>query len=392
MDIYDKLGASATKGEVLSAIKNESKGLYPNAFCKIMQDPFDKDYAMLIHADGAGTKSLIAYLHYKENKDASAFKNPAQDSVVMNVDDMACVGAVDNLVISNTIDRNAHRISGAAIEQIILGYSEFIKNLNKLGINLISGGGETADVGDIVTTCTINSTFFTRLKKSKLITFEKVKAGNVIVGLSSFGKASYEDKENSGIGSNGLTAARHLLLKGAYAKKYPEIQSETIKGEGYIGKYSINDKLPNSNMTIGEALMSPTRTYLPIIKELVDNNFQIINGIVHNTGGALTKSSKHGDNLHYIKDNLFAPPAIFKAIYERGAISLKEMFKVFNMGQRMEIYVAKENAQTVINAANKYGVEAKIIGRIEKHDGRGYKVSVCYEGQTYEYFHEKEQA
>jgi len=384
---YEKLGASATKEQVSAAIKNESKGLYPNAFCKILQDPFDKDYAMIIHADGAGTKSILAYLYYKETGNAEYFKNPAQDSMVMNTDDMACVGAVDNLVMSNSIDRNMHRVCGEAIKHIIGGYSDFAKTLGKHGINVISGGGETGDCGDIISTVIINSTFFARLPKNKLITFEKVKPDDVIVGLASFGRAIYETKENSGMGSNGLTLARHATLKKDYAKKYPEIQSSTLKGIGYSGKYSLDDKLPESKLTVGEALMSPTRTYLPVIKELVETNFDAIHGIVHNTGGGLTKSAKHGNGLHYIKDNLFGTPAIFKAIQQSGKIETAEMFKVFNMGHRMEIYTSAKHAQKIIDTAKKYSVEAKVIGRIEKSKDEKNHVTVIHEGASCSYSH-----
>lgn len=363
---YEKMGASATKEEVHAAIKNQDKGIFPNAFVKVLQDQSDKDTALIIHADGAGTKSLLAYLYYKETGDASYYKNSSQDSAVMNLDDMACAGAVNNIIMSNTIDRNTARIGGDAIKQIIEGYSDFTNTLAKHGVNVLNGGGETADVGDVVSTAVINSTCFARLKKSDVISFDKVSAGDVIVGLSSSGKAVYETKENSGIGSNGLTAARHALLKKDYAIKYPEICCSTLKDSGYNGKYAITDKLPNSTMTVGEALISPSRTYVPVINKLLKETPEIIHGIVHNTGGGLVKSANFGKSLHYIKDNLFETPAIFKAIQESGKMEQKEMFKVFNMGHRMEIYAKAENAAKIIAAAEEYNIEAKIIGRIEK--------------------------
>lgn len=383
-DFYDKMGASATKEQVHNAIKNLDKGIFPNAFCKILQDPADKDYAMIIHADGAGTKVLIAYLYYLQTGDASYFTNPAIDSVVMNIDDMACVGVVDNIVLSNTIDRNAHKINGDIVSSMIKGYDDFLQMLKKQGINIIDGGGETADVGDLVSTVTMNSTCFARLPKSKIISFDKVCAGNVIVGLASFGKANYETKENSGIGSNGFTAARHALLKKEYAKKYPQIVNASIADVGYQGKYALDDKLPNSSMTIGEALLSPTRTYVPVLKDLLTNNFEIVNGIIHNTGGGLTKSQKFGKGLHFVKDNLFVAPPIFDAIFASGKLEQKEMYKVFNMGQRLEIYCKKENAQAIIDKAKEYGIDAKIIGRVEKSNGAN-KVTIIDKGKTFEY-------
>ena len=382
-NIYKELGVSASKEDVLAAIESEDRGLYPGAFCKIMQDPWDKDWCVIMHADGAGTKSLIAYLYYRETGDASYFRNPAQDSIVMNTDDMATVGAVNNFIMSNTIDRNAHRIGGDAIKEIIKGYSDFAAMLGKHGVNIISGGGETADVGDLVATSTVNSAFFVRMPKKRLITFEKVKPGDVIVGLASSGQATYESKENSGIGSNGLTAARHMLLKKEYVLEYPEIQSSTIEDIGYIGKYGLNDKLEGTSLTVGEALISPTHTYLPILKDLIDNNFDVIHGIVHNTGGALTKSAKLGVGLHYIKDDLFPVPAIFKAIYESGRITWAEMFTVFNLGQRMEVYTSAAQAQKVIDTAKKYGVDAKVIGRIEKSKDKNNHVTVIHQGKEY---------
>jgi len=382
---YDKMGASATKDEVHAAIKKEDKGLYPNAFCKMIQDPFDEDSALIVHSDGVGTKSLISYLMYKETGDPSYFRNPPIDSMVMNLDDMACVGAIDNLVMANTIDRNAARIGGDAIKQIITGYRDTVAMLKSHGVSIISGGGETADVGDLVATTTINSTFFTRVKKDRVITFDKVKPGDVIVGLASFGKATYEDKENSGIGSNGFTAARHSLLSNTYAKKYPEIVCTTLKDSGYQGKFLLTDKLPGSTMTIGEALISPTRTYVPVLKEMLDKHFNQIHGIIHNTGGGLTKSRKFGKGLTFVKDNLFEPPAIFNAIYETGKMDMKEMFKVFNMGQRMEIYTPSESAQAIIDIAKKYNIDAKIIGRVEKGAGDKNTVVVKFKGEQYEY-------
>jgi len=382
---YDKMGASATKDEVHAAIKNEDKGLYPNAFCQVIQDPFDEDYALVAHSDGAGTKSLIAYLYYKETGDAGHFKNPAYDSAIMNLDDMACVGVIDDIVMANTIDRNAGRVKGDAVEAIITGYRELTDTLKGHGINIISGGGETADVGDLVATTTINSTCFARIKKDRVITFDKVKPGNVIVGLASHGKATYEDKENSGIGSNGFTAARHALLKKSYAEKYPEIVCTTNIESGYQGTYALGDKLPDGNLTVGEALISPTRTYLPVLRELITEHFDLINGIIHNTGGGLAKCVKFGRGLAFVKNNLFEPPAIFKAIQATNKMSMKEMFKVFNMGQRLEIYTTKKGAQTVIDVAKKFGIDAQVIGYVEQSFTPENNVIIKYKGETYVY-------
>ena len=384
--IYLKLGASATKDEVKNAIEKQSKGLFPGAFCKIIDDPAgDPDYCALMHADGAGTKSTLAYIMYKETGNKQAFKGIAQDSTVMNIDDLLCVGATDKFLMSNTIGRNAHRVSGELIKEIIVGYDSFIEEMKKYGVEIIMTGGETADVGDLVNTAIVDSTIYVRMPKSKVIDLDNVKPGNVIVGFASFGKANYEEKENSGVSSNGLTAARHLLLSKYYADKYPETYSSSINKEDvYTGKYKFEDKLPDSNLTVGEAILSPTRTYAPIIKNVLDKYSEDITGIVHCTGGGQVKCKNFGQNLHYIKDNLFETPAIFKAIKENSNIADPEMYQVFNMGHRLEIYCEASVAENIIEISKGFGVDAKIVGRVEENEG-GNKVTIIDKGNTYIY-------
>ncbi|MCL2516986.1 MAG: AIR synthase-related protein [Oscillospiraceae bacterium] len=369
-DAYTSRGASATKEDIHKAIAQLDKGVFKGAFCKIIADPYGDDtMCAAMHADGAGTKAALAYLKYNETGDFGAYFDIAQDSTVMNLDDLLCVGAVDNFIMSNTIDRNAHRIDGNAIKAIIEGYQSFLNKMALYGINITMSGGETADVGDLTQTLVVNTTLFVRMKRSDVINCDNISAGDVIVGFSSFGQASYEDKYNAGMGSNGLTAARHLLLSKYYADKYPETYSNTIdKSKVYCGKYRLEDTLLGTNMSVGDAILSPTRTYAPIIKEILYTNSEKVHGLIHCTGGGQVKCRNFGNGLHYIKDNLFEIPPLFRAIYESGEISEREMYQTFNMSHRLELFCEPQYADGFIATAKKYNVEAKVVGRVEKSD------------------------
>lgn len=389
-DAYLSLGASSEKTDVKRAIEKIDRGLFAGAFCKIIDDPAgDPNWCAALHADGAGTKSALAYIKHRETGDFSAYYDLAQDSVVMNLDDLICVGATGGFVMSNTIGRNAHRVDGNAIKAIIEGYVGFIKKMGELEIDITMSGGETADVGDLVSTLIVDSTVFVRMRRSDVIDCGNIRPGDVIVGFSSSGQASYEDKPNSGIGSNGLTAARHLLLSKYYAEKYPETYSNTIDpSKVYGGKYRIMDKLPAGagvpEMTVGDALLSPTRTYAPIVRDILAEGRSRIHGIIHCTGGGQLKCRAFGRGLHYVKDNLFDTPPLFLAIAESGAISPREMFSVFNMGHRLEIYCEEKDAPSLIAAAARYGVAAKIVGYVERTEGEN-RVTIKKDGKTYEY-------
>lgn len=386
-EAYLSRGVSATKDEVHSAIAKQDKGEFSGAFCKIIPDPCgDPDYCAAMHADGAGTKSSLAYIKYKETGDLSALYNIAQDSVVMNLDDLLCIGATDGFVLSNTIGRNAHRVDGKAIKAVIDGYTDFCEMLKGYGVGITMSGGETADVGDLVSTLIVDSTFFVRLKRSDVIDCDNIKAGDVIVGFASFGKAVYEKAYNAGMGSNGLTAARHLLLSHEYAAKYPETYSDTIDdSKVYCGKYKVNDILPGTDVTVVDAVLSPTRTYAPIIREILSNRRGAVHGMIHCTGGGQAKCKNFGRGLHYIKDNLFDVPPLFAAIHENSDISDAEMYQVFNMGHRMELYCSESDAAYMIETAQKYGVDARIVGRTEaSSDGKNH-VTVISGGAKYEY-------
>lgn len=383
---YLARGVSPTKEDVQEAIKSHDAGLFPGAFCKIIEDTYgDENYCTAMHADGAGTKSILAYIHYKETGDASVFKGIAQDSIVMNTDDLICAGFVNNLVLSNTIGRNAHRIGGDILKELIQGYKDFTDTMKKYGVNILLAGGETADVGDLVSTIIVDSTIYTRELRKNIIDCSNIKPGCVVVGLASFGQAIYEDKYNSGIASNGFTAARHTLLSSEYIKKYPETYSSTMrKDQIYQGKFKMEDKVEGMTQTIGEALLSPTRTYIPVIAEILNSGINSITGIIQSSGGGQVKCKNFGKNLHYIKDNLFDPPAIFKLIEKEGDMTPKEMYLVFNMGQRMEIYLSKGDADKVISISKKYGIDAQIIGRVEKNEN-GNKVTIKRGEITFEY-------
>ena len=369
---YKLRGVSSDKEDVHNAIKNHDKGLYPKAFCKILPDLISNsdDHALIIHSDGAGTKSSLAYIYWKETGDPSVWKNIAQDSIVMNLDDVACVGAIDNIVISSTIGRNKNKIPGEVISNIISGTDEILNYYRGLGINIHSGGGETADVGDLVRTIIVDSCMTVRIKKSQIIDNSNIKAGNVIVGLSSSGTSSYDKEYNSGIGSNGLTSARHDVLSNSIKEKYPESYDNDLPSElAYCGSKNLTDKLEGFNIDIGKMLLSPTRSYAPLLKLIFDEiGRNKINGIIHCTGGGQTKILHFIDNLHIIKNNLFEIPPIFKLIMNESNTDPKEMYKVFNMGHRMEIYLDPENASKLIDISKSVGIDAKIIGEVIESD------------------------
>ena len=384
---YKLRGVSSDKEDVHNAIKNHDKGLYPKAFCKILPDLISNsdDHALIVHSDGAGTKSSLAYVYWKETGDISVWKNIAQDSIVMNLDDVACVGAIDNIVISSTIGRNKNKIPGEVISNIISGTDEILKFYRGLGINIHSGGGETADVGDLVRTIIVDSCMTVRIKKSQIIDNSNIKAGNVIVGLSSSGTSSYDKEYNSGIGSNGLTSARHDVLSQYIKEKYPESYDNDLPTElAYCGSKNLTDKLDGFNIDIGKMLLSPTRSYAPLLKLIFDEvGRNKINGIIHCTGGGQTKILHFIDNLHILKNNLFEIPPIFKLIMNESNTDPKEMYKVFNMGHRMEIYLDQENASKVIDISKSVGIDAKIIGEVIESDIK--KLSIQSELGNFDY-------
>lgn len=383
---YDMRGVSASKEDVHNAIKKIDKGIFPKAFCKIIPDILggDPDYCNIMHADGAGTKSSLAYLYWKETGDLSVWKGVAQDAVVMNIDDLLCVGATDNILLSSTIGRNKNLIPGEVISAIINGTQEFLDELNRLGVNIISTGGETADVGDLVRTVIVDSTVTCRMPRSQVIDNANIKGGDVIVGLASFGKATYEDKYNGGMGSNGLTSARHDVFAKYLATAYPESYDHAVPEQlVYAGSKRLTDSIEGVDVDAGQLVLSPTRTYAPIIKRILDTMRSEIHGMVHCTGGAQTKVMHFVENKHVIKDNLFPIPPLFKLIKEESATDWKEMYKVFNMGHRMEIYTAEENAQQIIHIAREFGVKARIIGHVE--DAEHNHLTIKSEYGTFEY-------
>ncbi|RNI36608.1 phosphoribosylformylglycinamidine cyclo-ligase [Hanamia caeni] len=363
MSLYSQRGVSAQKEEVHAAVKNLDHGLFANSFCKIYPDYLgnNNEFINLMHADGAGTKSILAYLYWKETGDISVWKGIAQDAIVMNLDDLLCVGIYDNIIFNSTIDRNKNLIPGEVLEQIINGSQEFFELVKTFGINIHYLGGETADVGDVVRTIAVNGTMAARWPKSKIISNEKIKAGNVIVGLASFGKASYEKNYNSGIGSNGLTSARHDILEKFYAENYKESFDNNLPGDVvYIGKNRIKD-IP--------AILSPTRTFAPLLKKILENDFDKVFGLIHCSGGGQTKCLKYiPENVRVIKDNLFAPPEIFKKIQEASKADNREMYQVFNMGCRMEIYTDEDFAKNIVVLASGFNIDAQIIGRVEESE------------------------
>ncbi|MBQ5423536.1 MAG: hypothetical protein IIU27_06615 [Clostridiales bacterium] len=385
---YLSRGVSPTKDDVKAAVKNQSKGVFPGAFCKLIEDiAGDPEYCTALHADGAGTKSSVAYLMFKETGNYDWFKGLAQDSLVMNTDDLACVGALNNLSLSNTIGRNAHLVDGKAIAKVIEGYDEMIAKLADLGIDIKMCGGETADVGDLVRTLIVDSTIVAREKRDNIINAANIKPGDIIVGLASFGQATYESSYNSGMSSNGLTAARHMLLSKYYFENYKESFSDTIgEDKAYCGKYRLTDKLPGSEQTVGEAILSPTRTFMPVIKAVLEKYRSGIDGIIHCTGGGQAKCRDFGNNVRYVKDNLFELPPLFKAIYESGEIPMKEMFQVFNCGHRIEFYCdSEETTAGIMEIASSFNIESRIVGHVEQSNGNNNEVIIKYQGEEFVY-------
>jgi phosphoribosylformylglycinamidine cyclo-ligase len=376
MTRYNKRGVSTTKEDVYKAIKDFDSGLFPNAFCKILPDIIagDKEYCNIMHADGAGTKSALAYMYWKETGDYSVWKGIAQDSVIMNIDDLLCVGAVNNILLSSTIGRNKMKIPGDVIMFILKGYDDLIKEFAKWGINLYLSGGETADIGDMVRTITVDSTATCRMKRSEVIE-NNIQKGDVIVGLASDGKAVYEKEYNSGIGSNGLTSARHDMLENYLAVKYPETYDDLIpQSLIYTGKYSLTDKIEDLDIDAGKLLLSPTRTYAPIIKKVIEKHRKNIHGMIHCSGGGQTKVCRYINNVHIIKDKLFELPVLFKLIQEQSETPWDEMYEVFNMGHRFEIYISPSFADDIISISKEFNVNAKVVGYVEGADKKALTI------------------
>lgn len=385
-DRYTQRGVSASKEDVHQAISKLDKGLYPKAFCKIVEDHLGEDpnYCTVMHADGAGTKSSLAYLYWKETGDLSVWKGIAQDAIIMNIDDLLCVGATDNILLSSTIGRNKNLIPGEVISAIISGTEEVLSMLRQHGLNIISTGGETADVGDLVRTIIVDSTVTARMKRAHVVDNKNIQAGDVIVGLTSYGKASYEDSYNGGMGSNGLTSARHDVFANEYATKYPESFDANVPANlVYSGKYKLTDMIPGVEINIGKLVLSPTRTYAPVLIEVFKNLRKHIHGLVHCSGGAQTKVLHFIDNLHVIKDNLFQTPPLFNLIQEASGTEWKEMYKVFNMGHRMEVYLPKEHAQQVIDIATHFNIDAQVIGRVDASDKKQVTIKSAHGEYTY---------
>jgi len=384
---YAQRGVSASKEDVHNAIKNINKGLFPKAFCKIVPDYLtnDDDYCLIMHADGAGTKSSLAYMYWKETGDLSVWKGIAQDALIMNIDDLLCVGATTNIMLSSTIGRNKNLIPGEVISAIINGTEELIEDLKGFGVTIHSTGGETADVGDLVRTIIVDSTVTARLKRTDVIDNANIKPGDVIVGLESFGQANYEKAYNGGMGSNGLTSARHDVFHKDLAHKFPESFDASVPEDlVYSGNTKLTDKIKNSPIDAGKLVLSPTRTYAPIIKEILSKyTSETIHGMVHCSGGAQTKILHFVDNVHVIKDNMFDIPPLFKLIQEQSNTDWKEMYQVFNCGHRMELYVAPEIAENLIAISKSYQVDAKIIGRVEESASK--KLTIKSEYGTFEY-------
>ena len=364
-DFFTKI---SKKEDIQKAIQSLDKGLFPGAFCKIVPDIADRtDYCSIFHSDGAGTKSSLAYMYYKETEDVSVFKGIVRDAMIMNIDDILCVGATGNVYLSNIINRNNKFISGEIIAIIIKEYNDYCKKLAELGLNVVMCGGETADLGDLVKTIIVDASVFTTMKKEDVIDASNIKSGDVIVGLASYGKASYEEEYNSGIGSNGFTLARHGTLSHTYYEKYNECYDRDLEENLiFFGQYELTEPLKEINLTVGKALLSPTRTYTPIIVDVLKSNRKEIHGIIHNTGGGQTKNLNFGKGIKYVKDNPFKIPKIFEVIQRSSKKPWKEMYQIFNMGHRMELLCHESIAKEIIRTAKKYNVDAKVIGRCEK--------------------------
>ena len=389
MSLYSKRGVSAQKEEVHAAVQQLDQGLYPNAFCKIYPDYLggDENFVNVMHADGAGTKSILAYLYWKETDDIKVWKGIAQDAVVMNLDDLLCVGIYDTIVFNSTIDRNKKLIPGNVLQQIINGTQHLFDELKTYGVNIHYLGGETADVGDVVRTVAVNGTMTCRWPKNKLITNDKIQAGDVIVGFASYGQATYETEYNSGLGSNGLTSARHDVLNKFYAENFKESFDNNLEDAVvYIGKHRLTDVVTvgSEQLAVGKLLLSPTRTYAPVLMQLLQNNFDKIHGLIHCSGGGQTKCMRYlPANFKIIKDNLFSPPPIFNIIQQNSGSTNKEMYEVFNMGCRLEIYCKPQDAQTMIDAAKSFNIDVQIIGRVEESDKKELVIKLGEEELRY---------
>jgi phosphoribosylformylglycinamidine cyclo-ligase len=378
---YNLRGVSASKEDVHNAIKNIDKGLYPKAFCKIIPDMLagDPEYCNIMHADGAGTKSSLAYAYWKETGDLSVWKGIAQDALVMNIDDLLCVGATDHILVSSTIGRNKSLVPGEVISAIIRGTEELIEELRGFGLSIYSTGGETADVGDLVRTIIVDSTVTCRMKRSEVISNDRIKAGDVIVGLASYGQASYEKEYNGGMGSNGLTSARHDVFSRELASRYPETFDPAVPQDlVYSGRMQLTSPVKDSPLDAGRLVLSPTRTYAPVVKAILDAHRGRIHGMVHCSGGGQTKVLHFVENLHVIKDNLFPLPPLFRLIREQSGTDWKEMYKVFNMGHRMELYTDEQTAEQIIAIAAGFGIEARVIGRCEAREGKRLTIRSPY--------------
>ncbi len=383
---YIRRGVSASKEDVHQAIKNIDKGLFPKAFCKVVPDILvgDPHYCNIMHADGAGTKSSLAYLYWKETGDLSVWKGIAQDAVVMNLDDLICVGATENILLSSTIGRNKRLIPGEVISAIITGTEEFCAEMRDLGISIFPTGGETADVGDLVRTVIVDSTVTCRMKRSEVISADRIRPGNVILGLASFGRSTYEKDYNGGMGSNGLTSARHDVFSNYLAYKYPESFDPSLPGDlVYSGNLTLTDQIDSIGLNAGKMVLSPTRTYAPVVKKFLDLYRKNVNGIIHCSGGAQTKVLHFVDNVHVIKDNLFEIPELFRVIQAQSGTDWQEMYKVFNMGHRLEVYVDPEIAPEIIAISKSFNIDAQIIGRVESFEGK--KVTIDSPFGTFEY-------
>ena len=383
---YNLRGVSAGKEDVHNAIKNVDKGLFPQAFCKIVPDYLsgDEDYCIVMHADGAGTKSSLAYMYWKRTGDVSVWKGIAQDALIMNIDDLLCVGATDKILLSSTIGRNKHLVPGEVISAIINGTEELLNTLREQGIGIHSTGGETADVGDLVRTIIVDSTVVCRMKRSDVISNHTIQPGDVIIGLASSGQATYESEYNGGMGSNGLTSARHDVFSKKLAAEFPESFDPSVPEElVYSGEKDLTDTVEGSPLDAGKLVLSPTRTYAPVIKKILDHHRSDIHGMVHCSGGAQTKVLHFVNDVHIIKDSLFPVPPLFKLIHEQSGTEWSEMYKVFNMGHRMEIYVSPEHAEAILQISRSFNIEAKIVGRVESHEGK--KLTIQSEFGTFEY-------
>lgn len=383
---YMMRGVSAAKEDVHNAIKNVDKGLYPKAFCKIIPDILggDPEWCNIMHADGAGTKSALAYAYWRKTGDLSVWRGIAQDALIMNTDDLLCVGATDNILVSSTIGRNKRLIPGEVIAAIINGTEELLEKMRSYGVSIFSTGGETADVGDLVRTIIVDSTVTCRMRRAEVIDNANIAAGDVIVGLSSYGKATYEEEYNGGMGSNGLTSARHDVFNKDVAREFPETYDDGMPEElAYCGQVGITDPVEGAPLCAGKLVLSPTRTYAPVIKELLREMRPAIHGMVHCTGGAQTKVMHFVENKHVIKDNLFPVPPLFALIQKQSGTDWKEMYKVFNMGHRMEIYVAPSDARKVMDIVGRFGIESRIVGRVENAPAN--RLTITSEFGTFEY-------